>query len=646
MKLKKSSITKRVFITVITAIIFTVTILVKLPSFAETSQSANSNVLYLKLNEFMTQNTPHMGYAIGDPGTNGSEGNAHHIWNIIQTTKQEAEASTLLQQRRIGIMELVNVLKTNNITAASAANTNQNIYCVNAEIGFNNVDSTATYDASYDMLTQRNEIVTKLKSLDYEIPVDEKNSKGTEIKEYDALLALLDMLYLNDNEDKDVAEAEKIEFLKQAGIKWSEGMGCYWCQDGTETYECHVLLTNDDIKAVQQAAIWYFTNYYETKTTTQLSASSQEHYEKYDKTGNHAWLNYKLEGENNEYKSLSDYHPNGNSAEGKDRQEEAEVLYKYLINTAKEKANEYSNVGISTKADEEKAPVNLETEELDYKAEEDNYIIGPIKLTNNESNNALYTLTMTVKNGENTVEASQYELLDKNQAKVENKDIKNLVGQDFYISIPKTSANNTVTVNFEIKYDSKKLTLWTSQNNETSTQPVVIPENKEHTVTKKLEVQPKEFDLALRKYITKVGETELSQENTRAPNIDTTKLANKSDTTAEYKHRKDPVEVTNGSEVTYKITIYNEGEKKGKATKVVDQLPTGLKFKALTEDTNGTYTEDYDATSNKVTFNLVNGKGELHPYSTSDSNNLSSTTITFICEVTAKAGATDKILTN
>ena len=86
----------------------------------------------------------------------------------------------------------------------------------------------------------------------------------------------------------------------------------------------------------------------------------------------------------------------------------------------------------------------------------------------------------------------------------------------------------------------------------------------------------KEFDLALRKYITKVNGETLTGSNTRIPNIDTTTLEN--GTTATYKHRKDPVKVKTGDIVTYEITIYNEGEKDGRATKIVDQLPEGLKF--------------------------------------------------------------------
>ena len=648
MNIKKESITKRILIIIIMIILFITMLLVKIPSFAETSQPTNSNVLYLKLSEFMTQDTPHMGYAIGgDPGTNGNEGNAHHIWNIVQTTEQESKAMALLQQRVNSNINLLNILRTNSIATASTTGS-QNIYCVNAETGFNDINSIQKYDVSYNMLTDKDSIRSQnniLQALvDDTIPVDESN-KGKTISKYNALLALLDMLYLNDGKGEDTAETEKKEFLEKAGIKWSETFGYYYCSDGeSNTYNCQKLLTNDDIKAVQQAAIWYFTNYYknDTTTTAQPSSGSKNHYEKYDKTSSTPLLYYKLEnGDSSDYKSLSDYRESGQDGEG--REHEAEVLYKYLIKTAKEKANEYSNVGTSTKSEEDNAPVKFTTSELKYKVKGDKYIIGPINITKNTTNNVSYTLTMTVKNGENPV--SEYEVLNESEKTVEDKDITKLVGNNFYISIPKSYANKEITVGFEIKYDSKKLTLWTSQNNAESTQPVVIPENEEHTVKEELSVTPKEFDLALRKYITKVDNKTLTgTDEAREPSINTDKLDKGTETTATYNHRKDPVEVKNGSRVTYKITIYNEGEKAGRATKVIDQLPSGLKFLSVKSENfeKEKYNENED---NKLILKRKENQDEdLSAYKRK--GNLNSETIEIECEVTATAGDEDKILTN
>ena len=48
------------------------------------------------------------------------------------------------------------------------------------------------------------------------------------------------------------------------------------------------------------------------------------------------------------------------------------------------------------------------------------------------------------------------------------------------------------------------------------------------------------------------------------------------------------------------MTIYNEGEKEGRATKVIDQLPTGLKFKNVI---SGNFDKNsYDESTNMLTL--------------------------------------------
>jgi uncharacterized repeat protein (TIGR01451 family) len=98
----------------------------------------------------------------------------------------------------------------------------------------------------------------------------------------------------------------------------------------------------------------------------------------------------------------------------------------------------------------------------------------------------------------------------------------------------------------------------------------------------KIIIKGKPFDLSLRKYISAVNGEELTEENSRVPKIDTSKLntvvEGKEITTAEYKHSKEPVIVKKGDLVTYKIRIYNEGQRDGYATKVTDYLPDGLGF--------------------------------------------------------------------
>ena len=91
----------------------------------------------------------------------------------------------------------------------------------------------------------------------------------------------------------------------------------------------------------------------------------------------------------------------------------------------------------------------------------------------------------------------------------------------------------------------------------------------------------KYFDLSLRKFIIQVNDTELKDEDgkyLREPVVDTTPLTSGSDTTAIYKHPKDPVEVAIGDEVIYTIRVYNEGQIDGYVYEITDNLPANLEF--------------------------------------------------------------------
>ena len=168
-----------------------------------------------------------------------------------------------------------------------------------------------------------------------------------------------------------------------------------------------------------------------------------------------------------------------------------------------------------------------------------------------------------------------------------------------------------------------------------------------------LPAKVKIFDLSLRKYITKVtsadGTVVTDIENSsskRNPVVDTSTL--KTGTTANYKHRKDPVIVNTGDLVTYNITVYNEGEKNGRATKIVDQLPVGLEFnkdetEKLTE--NSGYTFNYDEANNKVTISEKTNSEHKDLLAYSGTGELDSKTIQVVCNVTEEKETTEKILT-
>ena len=537
-----------------------------------------STPLYLGITELRTNDTPPMGYAIGDPNTNGEEGAAAKIWNIQEHTGP-------------------------NDGDPVKADGNKNIYCVKAGVGFSNTHRSATYNIFYDMKTERDTIATNVPPMESVVNGTIETDSGT-VNAYDALLALSDMLYLIDDEND---QAVKEAYLNAAGIV-------------TDPQYTSAVLTRDDIAAVQQAAIWYFTNYDDMVDGER----------KFDKTDDSMWLNYTTDGST--YKSLSDY--GQGTGEGIQRQQQAEQLYKYLIKTAIENASKYSGSGTATT----EAPAKVNTSQLNYEESNGRYVIGPINITKNS--NLPYTIDFTVKNGESKID--DYTLLNSNKQEVEEgTTVKDLVGQDFYVSVD-TNDVSIISIDISINYISNTLTLWTSANNNEE-QPVMIPERKPQSeeVTLKTKPQEKIFDLALRKYITGVNGTNVT--NSRVPNVDESTL--QSGTTATYNHRKDPVVVETGDKVTYNITIYNEGEKDGRATKIVDQLPTGLKFNKVV---SGNFElESYDENGdNRLTLVRTSGNTDNLPAYTG-SGDPASETITIECEVTAKPDETNTtVLTN
>ena len=531
---------------------------------------------YLGVTEIRTNSTPNMGYAIGDPNTNQATGNAAKIWNIV---------------------EYANATGT-----ALKANGSQNMYCLKAGVGFTSTKKIVEYDLFYDMKTERDQMKAKYEVLKSIVDGTITLSDNTVINKYDAILALGDMLYLHGE-----TEEQKTAYLNAAQI----------FED-----EYSTVLTDDDIAAVQQAAFWYFTNYHADDGVT--------HDTKYDKLENSNWLYYTLDG--NTYQCLSNYEIG--TREGTQRLEQAERLYKYLISTAEKNAKNYTN------AETLGVPAVVNTKTLNYEESGDNYIIGPINITE-QGSTIPYTIDFLVKN--DGTEINEYKLLNSQKAEVNSgTTVKDLVGSDFYISVPKATAK-TISISATINYSTTKLTAWVSTKS-ANEQPMLIPEKTNESVPVELTVTPNEkpFDLALRKYITKINDVELTGVNSRVPNISEESLAN--GTTATYKHRKDPIVVKTGDKVTYKLTIYNEGQKAGRALEIVDQLPTGLKFSKVVSGNFelGSYSETGD---NKLTLTRkASNTDNLQAYS---EGNLSSETIEIECEVTQKPDASNKkVLTN
>lgn len=464
---------KKITLTIMSIVIAILIMII--PNIAKASTTLTTP-LYFGINEFRNGTTPDkMGYAIFNPYANGATEDSivgNKIWQIV---KYDSKTSN------------------NMITG--------NYYCVRAGVGFSDTNKRAEYTIAYDLKTEKDKIEKSGNTVLNKIVTN---------GQYNNLLALADLVYL-----KGVStDSEKTALLNAAGIY-------------AEDYDN--LITNSDIEAVQQAAFWYYTNHDDSLFDKLYNQFGE------DKT---SWLFYRTEEmaqQDSPYTSLGDYDLHFDSTTqkqvgaGKDRQEQAVLLYNYLITKANENAAGYAN-----------------------------------GTTHSNTKVTLY-------------------------------------------------ANPTV------------------QN----TQPIILIERTPDT---------REFDLALRKYITKVNGKDLTGVASRVPNIDKSTLT--SGTTATYKHKKDPVVVTTGSTVTYKLTVYNEGQKAGRATKIVDQLPTGLKMKTtgtVTSSKGNSYTVAYDETANKATFTTA-GTKDLAAYSGST---LDSDTIEIECTVTATANTSSAIvLTN
>ena len=457
---------KKITLTIMSIVIAILIMII--PNIAKASTTLTTP-LYFGINEFRNGTTPDkMGYAIFNPYANGATEDSIVGTKIWQIVKYDSKTSN------------------NMITG--------NYYCVRAGVGFSDTNKRAEYTIAYDLKTEKDKIEKSGNTVLNKIVTN---------GQYNNLLALADLVYL-----KGVStDSEKTALLNAAGIY-------------AEDYDN--LITNSDIEAVQQAAFWYYTNHDDSLFDKLYNQFGE------DKT---SWLFYRTEEmaqQDSPYTSLSDYDLHFDSTTqkqvgaGKDRQEQAVLLYNYLITKANENAAGYAN-----------------------------------GTTHSNTKVTLY-------------------------------------------------ANPTV------------------QN----TQPIILIERTPDT---------REFDLALRKYITKVNGKDLTGVASRVPNIDKSTLT--SGTTATYKHKKDPVVVTTGSTVTYKLTVYNEGQKAGRATKIVDQLPTGLKMKTtgtVTSSKGNSYTVAYDETANKATFTTA-GTKDLAAYSGST---LDSDTIEIESTVTATATAT------
>ena len=586
-----------------------------------------------------------MGYAIGDPGTNGETGRSAKIWNIVQYSGEN----------------------TNDPTEV-------NVYCIKAGVGFTEgqgVREIQEYNLQFDMYTEREAIASQ----------DANTSKVlynlVNGGHYNELLALANLIYISGES----TDAEKEQLLENADVidiqREYEGLG--------EEYK----ITDDEIEAVQQAAMWYFTNYGEEDN-------------KYDRYDEDTWLWYTEDG--SEYENLSGYGSDKYPAVGLARQQQAVALYRYLIDTAKEQAGNYENSNVrhrnkltlyTTATGNSQPLMKVEKIPQEFDLALRKYIteVNGVSVTNSRvpvidestlesgttatyehrkdpvmvENGDIVTYNITIYN-EGQIDGRATEIIDQLPSGLR---FSQIVTDGFIAEYDEETNRVTITRNEsntenltayqEGQLDSETIEIecivdtsengkiltnvaWISEeideygnviidevgedrDSEPGTVPNVNKDNMEdykgNTDNKddltdsdyfyegeqddddfeKLIIESNEFDLKLIKRITEVNGETVPE---RLLGVDITNLANESQTTADYQMNKEPVAVNTGDLVTYTFRIYNEGSIDGYAEEITEDIPEGLEFLGADIDSNMNPITDEDELA-AVEFNTSMG---------------------------------------
>ncbi|MCI9063952.1 MAG: hypothetical protein HFJ17_05060 [Clostridia bacterium] len=557
--------------------------------------------------------------------------------------------------------KIFQILELNNATDREKIG--KSIYCLNATSGetwraAENEESKTTYNTHVNLKENKDAI---------------KSTLGiTDDESYYAILWLLDNFYMPNSETTADAQAKaKDDFLKNIGIYKDERdtvevngkvypaymyhgkenfaligtTGGYKYVDEEGNPPQDVLIPDELIESVQQSAIWYFTNYKNNKPVD-TEGNEKDDFNAYtivgepDKDGylpnTLSWLYCNTTDMNNTdkdsegYGVLSQYNKAGNTEKntvGEVYQEQASILYNYLVDKAQEEGKKgYKSASITIDDDKSKVENNK---------------IGPFKYT---ATGMVSDVTVEAFNGDTKIDG------------ITTEPATIAPGEDFYVVLPSgATSSEDVKIQLSGKVKTKTATLWTGTHaNGKPEQPIVKIEDGEVTVDANASVK-REFDLALRKVITGVKKSDGTVVKTVNENgYDATRTINIDDTipkTATYKHRKDPVVVEEGYKVTYNLNIYNEGDIDGYASKVEDQLPTGLVSTLkvgdeLTPSLKGNVYVVESYNDNKLVLKISDKKTPTMLNAHTTKGTIDKDTISLECTVTQKADAKKHYLTN
>ena len=389
---------KRNVILSIVSIILTI-ILMIIPNKTKAAElNQLTTPLYFGIIEFREGTTPeNMGYAINNPSDNGNTANAGaNIWQIVKYNNGQGTG--------------------NYITG--------NYYCVRAGVGFSSIRDILSYTNYYDLKNDK-EIIKNSSNINKYVK-DIVNNQY-----YNNLLAISDLLYLqgvSTNDDKknllDAAKIYTTDYYSAEDADWS------------------VTLTDSDIDAVQQAAIWYYTNY------------DNEIYDNYKKD---SWLFYNTD-KGNGYNSLSGY-AQATTKDGYQRHEQAKLLYNYLIDTANKNASLYANGNVNSRTKitlytnntvQNTQPIILIERTPEVK-KDGSYNVNLIKQDQNGkqlNSRATFEVNGEIKNVTGKLEiASNVAITEENVSKADVYTIKETVAPDKYCKF-----EGTIVVTVTKKY--------------------------------------------------------------------------------------------------------------------------------------------------------------------------------------------------
>ena len=388
--------------------------------------------------------------------------------------------------------------------------------------------------------------------------------------DYKRLVWIFDHAYVAPKNSSEEAEAHKQKklLLQNAGIRDSilaEAGTNYVAGSGAQIYEIDFTdeEIDDIIGVVQQMAVWNVVGDYSDSNNLEIHRAE---------AGN---LTYKDFTEDSSIlERLGDVYAARQF--GSSLNSEITKLYNYFVDESERQADSY-DVHSNSQS------ITFQDTAAKVSISGSNYIVGPFRL---EKESELdYTLDLKVTNKGNAL--TNYNLVgDANgNSLLVYETIEEIVGQEFYLSIPDTTELGEIVLTVEGTYYGTEIEYWTVGGSEESEQPVAVLEKGENDFEDSITVyyeptEGKNFDLSLRKFIIKVNDKEIATNGKyiREPNVDVTPLVSDSDTTASYRHNKAPILVEIGDIVTYTIRVYNEGERDGYVREITDYLPAQLEY--------------------------------------------------------------------